>query len=168
MAHLPTTTQATSRNVNSQDLTPLHAELDATLREVARKRTLITYADVAVRFHAQPVEPDSPLLAHLLCHRVLEDVEAGRPLVVSLVVNRQSNRPGRGFFALAGSFYRFRDEEQFWIKEVEQSHLFYQRRSATTRRDATNDSTQRVARQSSLAKGKELSADKEFILSFFA
>ena len=140
-------------------------ELEAILQKTARVSGLITYGEVASHILSQPMGPHSPELAHLLCKMQVRDTESGSPLLTSLVVAQRTGRPGRGFFALAGAYFRIQDPEVFWLEEVALSHEAYggsknrssrPTRSAESKRPVRNDQTV-----------VPMADEKEFILSFF-
>lgn len=143
------------------------AELETALERIAREQSLATYADLAAEIRSVPLDPQSPELARLLCERIAADVQADRPLLSSLVVGRRTNRPGGGFFAFAGRFFRIDDHDEFWLAEVAASHSYYRRHGA--RRRSVGAPVRRpapVASSPHTGPAADLS-DKDFILSFF-
>ncbi len=142
-------------------------ELAAALERTARDQSLATYADLAGLIRSVRLEPQSPELARLLCERILEDVDADRPLLSSLVVGRRTNRPGRGFFAFARRLFRIDDDDEFWLAEVAASHGYYRRNGARRRSVAAPVRYPApVASSPNTGPAADLS-DKDFILSFF-
>lgn len=96
------------------------------LRSAAKSGRVLTYADLA-REASISIElgPRSPELAKLLCELLIEDASNERPLLTSLVINRNTGRPGKGFFRLARHYYRFRDDEEFWLEELRSLYDYY-------------------------------------------
>lgn len=142
-------------------------ELETALERVAREQSLATYAALAEEIRSVPLEPHSPELVRLLCERIVEDVEADRPLLSSLVVGRRTNRPGRGFFDFAGRYFHIDDNEAFWLAEVAGSHGYY-RRSRVRRRSVAAPIRDLLADSLSPSKRPDAGlSDRDFILSFF-
>lgn len=88
------------------------------LREVARAGTRITYKEFVGRIGAY--NPQSPSLHELLGEISQEEHDAGRGMISAVVVNKDTGRPGRGFFDLAEQLrYRVSDEKAFWREELQ-------------------------------------------------
>jgi hypothetical protein len=85
----------------------LEAALRATLAEVAKARTTITYQDLARRIEVPP--PHRIHKVTLALEDLLRaDHAAGRPLLAALAVGRAGGRlPGRGFFMLLSELGRY-------------------------------------------------------------
>lgn len=107
------------------------------LREVATRRGLITYVELvekitAVRFHQRSRD------LHRLLGDISEDENArGAGMLSVVVVAKDSQRPGPGFFELARKLGRkFQDENIFWQDELErvyETHAAVQRSSVSER-----------------------------------
>lgn len=105
------------------------------LQTAARHRRVLTYADLAREAStAFDLGPSSPELARILCELLVDDASNDRPLLSSLVINKQTGRPGKGFFRLARHYYRFRDDEQFWLDELTAAYEYYGAAARTSRR----------------------------------
>jgi hypothetical protein len=101
-------------------------EIRAVLQSAAETERVLTYADLAREASTFiDLGPRSPELARLLCDLLIEDATNSHPLLASLVINRQTGRPGKGFFRLARHYYRFSDDEQFWLDELKSTYAFF-------------------------------------------
>jgi hypothetical protein len=134
-------------------------ETDGILKDAARRKKLLTYSDLASSVTTYDLEPRSPELARLLCELLISDVKAGKPILASLVVGHRSGRPGKGYFRLARSCFRFTDDEEFWLGEVKASFDQYSSKPADYRRPKAH----------AIQTKPQLSDEKvnEFIMSFF-
>ena len=53
--------------------------------------------------------------------------DAGRPLLSAVVIRRDKNMPGNGFFTLARSLHLHRDGDdlQYWLEELRRVHDYW-------------------------------------------
>ena len=109
-----------------------------TLRACAAKRDVCTYGDLASRVDAI-TWPDGPhthegsQMGYLLGQVSLEqlDIETDRPLISALVVEKDSQRPSHGFWAMCRELGL--DEavstesrrEEFWLGEIDRCWKVY-------------------------------------------
>lgn len=138
-------------------------ELRYALESAARLRQTLTYTDAARAVRSMELDATSTALVLLLCQQLREDAANDVPLLSSLVVGRRRNQPGNGFFQFARQFFRFDDNERFWLAEVEAVFSHYGR--STRRRASTPGMTHRVAQPTSPEQRPE--DQIEFIMSFF-
>lgn len=138
-------------------------ELRGALESAARHRQTLTYTDAAKAVRCMDLDATSTALVLLLCQQVREDAANDLPLLSSLVIGRRRNQPGKGFFHFARQFFRFEDNERFWLAEVEAVFSHYGR--SPRRRPSTPGMTHRVAVPTSPEQRPE--DQNEFIMSFF-
>src|SRR5690242_9532228 len=88
------------------------------LAGVARRRAVTYYADIARFFDLDSIrgEGDVARISSGLGDLARSEHEAGRPLLPAVVINREFNNPGPGFFTIAQQLGRYRggDELAFW------------------------------------------------------
>lgn len=87
---------------------------------VARRKTLITYSDLAAAITVCDLPPHDTRLADLLGEISTEEAHAGRGMLTVAVVHKTGDRrPGPGFFKLAKSLGRDTDDrDRLWIDEL--------------------------------------------------
>jgi len=138
-------------------------QLRDALESAARRRQTMTYTDAAKAVRCMDLDATSTPLVHLLCQQVREDAANNLPLLSSLVIGRRRNQPGKGFFQFARQFFRFDDNERFWLAEVEAVYNHYGRRAR--RRGNETGVTHRVALPTPPEQRPE--DQNSFIASFF-
>lgn len=138
-------------------------ELRDALESAARLRQTLTYTDAAKAVRCMDLDATSTPLVQLLCQQVRKDAANNLPLLSSLVIGRRRNQPGKGFFQFARQFFRFDDNERFWLAEVEAVYNHYGRRAR--RRGTETGMTHRVALATPQQQRPEDQA--AFIMSFF-
>ncbi|MCH8556015.1 MAG: hypothetical protein LAT76_12715 [Schleiferiaceae bacterium] len=99
------------------------------LKKAARKQEIMSYKDLVVKgnlpydlgnmAHRQELGHDlGEISAH--CHY------QGAPLISALVIDKQKNQPGLGFFRLAEKLGKYNGstnknkQEEYWIKELKE------------------------------------------------
>lgn len=98
------------------------------LREVARQERTIFYREVAP---IAGVDTENPHFAALVGHSLdeINHVEAanGRPLLSAVVIGKESNMPGFGFFTCARQLrvYSGGDDLTFWLAELKRVHEYW-------------------------------------------
>lgn len=135
------------------------SETDEILKSTARRKKLLTYAELASSVKTFDLEPQSLVLARLLCELLIRDARTGKPILSSLVINQRSGRPGKGFFRLARTLCRFTDDEDFWLGEVTASFDEY-----------SSEPSRRRRRKAAAPQAKTSLSDEkvnDFIISFF-
>lgn len=69
-------------------------------------------------------DPVMHALACMVCELSIEEFAQGRPLISAMVVNKDTQRPGRGFFNLARDLgCSVVDEDTFWSNELNRIYL---------------------------------------------
>ena len=98
-------------------------EMSLLLRDVARrdeyKRPTITYGELAPLLTTIRLEPNDFAMNVMLGEISGEEYEGGRGMLSAVVVNKDTKRPGKGFFKYALELGReASDEEAFWVGEM--------------------------------------------------
>ncbi len=105
-------------------------ELRATLALTARRRGLITYADLTRNMVAIPFPSGawSDSLFYLLGQVTVEEHEAGRPLLASVAVRKKESTPGKGFYDVANDLGVGDGTEniELWVKELAKAHSYHE------------------------------------------
>jgi len=94
--------------------------------EVAKKQRTIFYSDVARKILSIAIEPSSHALADMLGEISKNENEADRGMLSAVVIGKENNIPGKGFFTLARTLGRnvFSDDE-FWIEELKRVYDYW-------------------------------------------
>ena len=95
------------------------------LLRVAKIGSYINYSDVAPLAGLDMDLPhDRNEIADILDGISQAEHDAGRPLLSAVVIRRDKNKPGRGFFVLARrlGLYRGGDDLGYWLAELRRVH----------------------------------------------
>ena len=95
------------------------------IRDVARNGIYVNYGDIAPLIGLDPHSPK--LFAILDCINRIEH-KKGRPLLSAVVILKDANMPGAGFFKLAkclGLQSQDEDNLMFWINELRRVHDYW-------------------------------------------
>lgn len=99
------------------------------LTDVARRRAVTYYGDICGLFGLDGIrgEVDVARISAGLGDLARAEHEAGRPLLPAVVINRELNNPGPGFFTVAREVGRFqgRDELAYWTQELNAVHEYW-------------------------------------------
>jgi hypothetical protein len=117
------------------ELMPDVRELGAFLEQVAATGNPITYSEVVQHFSDLP-PLNGAWASHPLCHLFGEldrdDNRHGRPFRTAMVVSREKNIPGDGFFKtlaeLRGTAIIKADQEEVWVSELQKVISKYARK----------------------------------------
>ncbi len=94
-------------------------EVRGILIEVAKASKTILYSELVNKIKTIQLEPDSYALANMLGEISSSEDNAGRGMLSAVVVNKETGRPGPGFFDLAkGRGRSVSDVEECWINEL--------------------------------------------------
>jgi hypothetical protein len=100
------------------------------LRKVARAHSTTYYSDLAP---IVGIDTENPHFGPLI-GRILDDVNRvefaqGRPMLSAVVILKDSNIPGSGFFTCARELRRYsgKDDLGFWIEELRRVHDYWSR-----------------------------------------
>jgi hypothetical protein len=96
------------------------AEGKAVLAESARTKKMISYTDFMHQIRSISFTiPHDSRLPQFLAEISTEEAEAGRGMMTALIVRKDGERPGAGFFQLARRLgLDVSDPEKFWMGEV--------------------------------------------------
>jgi len=108
----------------------MNQELYNQIIEVAQRRGLITYGQVAPIVNLDMgIDANREEMSRMLAEIATVEQEAGRPMLTAIVVHQGGdNNPGEGFFAIAAQFGRFAGGHnqlqrlEFWVREVAAVH----------------------------------------------
>ncbi|MBI4524721.1 MAG: hypothetical protein HY695_13030 [Deltaproteobacteria bacterium] len=103
----------------------INAEIYEQLKEVATRKSTTTYGEIAPLIGLDMTEAaDRNRLGNLLGEISTLEHRNGRPLLSVVVVHRDNNMPGNGFFKLARRLgaYTGRDDFEFFIHELKRVH----------------------------------------------
>jgi hypothetical protein len=98
----------------------IKAEVRGILIGLARVEQTIYYSDLAIAISTAHMHHRAPAFAQILQDLCADEVAAGRPILGVLVVNKQTERCGAGFFKwCAAQGFDVSDPEAFWQREYE-------------------------------------------------
>lgn len=111
----------------------VHVPAEGGLREhliqLARRRAVTYYADIARFFDLDVIRGDGDVarISAELGDLARSEHEGGRPLLPAVVINREFNNPGPGFFTIAEELGRYRggDELAYWTRELNAVHDYW-------------------------------------------
>ena len=92
------------------------------LIETARNREITYYWDIATLVGLDmSIEVGRIRIARILGTITTSESEASRPMLSSVVIVKNQNRPGSGFFGLTENLglYDGNDDMRFWLQEVQ-------------------------------------------------
>jgi len=98
------------------------------LKEVANKKQIIYYSEIAHLARLDMSIPhDRERLGAILDEINREELKQGHPMLSAIVVQKNTNLPGQGFFTLAQSLDLFvgSDKDKFYIKELKKVHDYW-------------------------------------------
>jgi hypothetical protein len=101
------------------------------LIDVARRQDTIAYSDLVPRIAAISLDPHSYAMRAFLGEISTAEHDQGRGMLSVVVVHKYGDQmPGPGFFELAQSLgYRFRDETEFWVEQLQRVYRAWPRRA---------------------------------------
>ena len=100
------------------------------LLRVAKNGSYINYSDIApLAGLNMELAHDRNQIADILDGISQAEHEAGRPLLSAVVIRRDMNMPGHGFFALARrlGLHRQGDNLEYWLAELRRAHDYWAR-----------------------------------------
>ncbi len=97
------------------------------LMEIARKRQMISYSDLAIKLGDPKIRADSPALASLLEYASRKSVDDIEAMISVVVVHKTGDmEPGKGFYSLADELgLDTEDQQKFWIDQLHAIHKAY-------------------------------------------
>lgn len=96
--------------------------------KIARKGTITYYSDIAGLVGLNmDLPPDRNRIGELLDEINRYEFANNRPLISAVVVQKDSMRPGQGFFKLARSLGLFtgNNKESYYIQELKKVHSYW-------------------------------------------
>jgi hypothetical protein len=103
------------------------------LRQVARARDTEFYSEIAPTVG---IDTENPHFGALV-GRILDEINRiefrqGRPLLSAIVISKENNMPGRGFFECARDLGRYSGKGDlehlgFWVEELRRVHDYWSR-----------------------------------------
>jgi len=106
----------------------MHQAIYERLKSVARAGAYVTYTDIAPLAGLDMSNPDDRnKIGELLGEISIHEHQQGHPLLSVIVIHRENNIPGHGFFQLARelNLYSGRDDLLFFIQEFERVRHFW-------------------------------------------
>ncbi len=104
----------------------LHKAIYEELKRVAKLQETTTYSDIAPLASLDMADPaDRDAISLLLGQISTYERQQGRPMLTAIVIHREDNIPGPGFFELARHLGRLRegdDKLAFFCHEVASVH----------------------------------------------
>ena len=98
---------------------------------VARRGSLIYLFGTRQKIKSCVLKPHGTPLDHMLGNISSEENDKGRGLLTAIVVRKEDERPGQGFFDLARSRRcNVKDRETFLAEEVQKVHDIWSRKLA--------------------------------------
>ncbi len=98
------------------------------IKAVARAQGATAYSDIAPLAGLDMSSPDDRnTLAEILCEISRQEHAQGRPMLSAVVIHRENNIPGQGFFTLARELglYSGNNDLIFFGKELRRVHDFW-------------------------------------------
>jgi hypothetical protein len=106
----------------------MHKDIYQKIKSVAQNQEIIFYSDIAPLAGLDMSSPDDRLeIGHLLGEISRYENIQGRPMLSVVVVHKNNNRPGSGFFELAHELgvYDSLDDDSFFIKELKRVYSYW-------------------------------------------
>ena len=98
------------------------------LLRVAKSGAFVTYSDIApLGSLNMDFLPDRNKMGDILDGISVAEHKAGRPLLAAVVIRKDKNMPGTGFFDLAKSLglYNVGDDLGYWVEESRRVHDYW-------------------------------------------
>lgn len=108
----------------------MHQGIYEELKRVAKEQRLTNYADIAPLAGLSMDDPtDRNRIADILGEISRFEHEQGRPMLSAVVILRDENIPGQGFFSLAKELglYSAGDNFMFFVNELRRVHAEWSR-----------------------------------------
>ncbi|GJQ27019.1 MAG: hypothetical protein HBSAPP02_20510 [Phycisphaerae bacterium] len=108
----------------------MNAQLYERLKKVAIAQDVIAYGDLAPMFGLDMSQAKDRAEIGRLVGAISEFEHAnGRPLLSAVVISKEHNRPGDGFFTLARTLGLLgsQSEDIFWTGELARVHAYWKR-----------------------------------------
>ncbi len=109
----------------------MHEQIYKRLVNVAQAGGYITYSDIApLAGLDMTLQADRTEIGRILGEISTFEHNQGRPLLSVIVIHRDNNMPGEGFFQLARDLNRYQgaDDLLFFIQELQRVHQHWRQR----------------------------------------
>jgi hypothetical protein len=106
----------------------MHPEIYDELKRVAKAASYTTYSDIAP---LAELDMDNPShrdeIGQILGEISKYEHSQGRPMLSAVVIHRDNNMPGKGFFKLARELgvYAGSDDLKFYLDELKRVHQYW-------------------------------------------
>jgi len=101
----------------------VRSEIRSILVDVAASEGTITYSDLVSGVTSAKLEANQYALFEMLGEISWEESKAGRGMLTAVVISKDSNLPGPGFFGVAEELgYTITDRDLFWVEELRKVH----------------------------------------------
>ena len=112
--------------LSDTDWTAIKDEMREILINLARIKQPIAYSELAAQLKTAYIHYRAPVFGQILREIGSEDEEADRPMLATLVVNKQLGIPGAGYFKhAAAQGHDVSDPEVYWRQELERLHDYW-------------------------------------------
>ena len=106
----------------------MHQQIYECLISVARQQDIVRYTDIApLAGLDMDSEADRVRIGDLLGEISTSEHQQGRPLLSAVVIHRDNNMPGQGFFTLARELglYHGGNDFMFFVRELRSVHDYW-------------------------------------------
>jgi len=106
----------------------MHQQIYDKLKAIARTGDIITYSEIAPLANLDmSKQEDRNRIAQILGEISTYEHKNGRPMLSSVVIHKENNIPGPGFFTLAKELgiYNQKNDVLFFINELQRVHDYW-------------------------------------------
>ena len=106
----------------------MNKEIYKKLQEVAKSGNVTNYSDIAPLANLDMSNPDDRNKISVILDEISEkEHEEGRPLLSTVVIHKDNNMPGKGYFKMAKriGLHTGNDDFMFYINELRKVHNYY-------------------------------------------
>ncbi len=110
----------------------MHKGIYQKIKSIARNQDIVFYSEIAPLAGMDMSSPKDRLeIGHLLGEISRYEHMHGRPMLSAVVVHKNNNKPGSGFFDLAQELgiYDGLDDDAFFIKELKRVYDYWRNAS---------------------------------------
>ena len=107
----------------------MNEDIYSELQRIARDDGYVIYSEIAPLAHLNMSNPsDRDRIGQLLDEINRHEYSMGHPLLSAVVIHKENNMPGAGFFKLARELglYTGNDDLKFFLDELKRVHAFWQ------------------------------------------
>jgi hypothetical protein len=108
----------------------MNARIYDLLKEAAKEKRFITYSDLAAAIQLSLTDAEGLNKLNVLLTEIADqELDAGRPLLVAIIVSESNNMPGSGLFSYAKrkGLMKAKDKDNltFFVTEAKKVHEFW-------------------------------------------